>query len=167
VLDFYHRESEQMLPKIREALAGRSRLDARLRALIYVKLMRFADNRAVLRALLRSGADPKHPLSPFAHEAAAIRETDLGRYREILVDCGFRIARGLEPHLPGVLWFPPDEHHSVLDRGRLPDQRRTTQLLDAAVPNVARLVRLLSLPLLPPIRRGAIEIVEIVKGLHE
>jgi hypothetical protein len=47
------------------------------------------------------------------------------------------------------------------------DQRRTTQLLDAAVPNVARLVRLLSLPLLPPIRRGAIEIVEIVKGLHE
>jgi hypothetical protein len=58
VLDLYHRESEEMQPKIRDALSGRSRLDARLRALINVKLMQFAKNGAVLRGLLRSDAGP-------------------------------------------------------------------------------------------------------------
>jgi AcrR family transcriptional regulator len=167
VLDFYQRESQAMQPKLREALTGRSRLDARLRALIDVKLQQFAENRAVLRALLRSGADPKHPLSPFGQQAAAIRETDVGWFREILVDCGFRIPRDLEPHLPGVLWFFQMGIilFWVVDDSQ--DQTRTAQLLDVAVPNVARLIRVSSLPLLRPVRKGAIEIVEIVKRVQE
>jgi AcrR family transcriptional regulator len=167
VLDFYQRTSEEMQPKIREALNGRSRLDARLRGLIDVKLQQFADNRAVLRALLRSGADPKHPLSPFGDNTAAIRETDLGWFREILVDCGFGIPRDLEPHLPGVLWFFQMGIILFWIVDDSPNQTRTTQLLNVAIPNVARLIRVSSLPLLRPVRKGAIEIVEIVKSVRE
>ena len=166
VLDFYQRASEEMQPKIQEALTGLARLDVRLRALIDVKLQQFAENRAVLRALLRSGADPKHPLSPFGQQTAAVRETDLGWFREILVDCGFRIPRDLEPHLPGVLWFFQMGIILFWIVDDSPDQTRTAQLLDAAVPNVARLIRVSSLPLLRPVRKGAIEIVDIVKGAH-
>jgi AcrR family transcriptional regulator len=167
VLDFYQRASEAMQPKIREALNGRSRLDTRLRALIDIKLQQFAENRAVLRALLRSGADPKHPLSPFGAQTAAIRETDLGWFREILIDCGFRIPRDLEPHLPGVLWFFQMGIILFWIVDDSPNQARTAQLLDVAVPNVARLIRVSSLPFLRPIRKGAIEIVEIVKGVQQ
>jgi len=80
-------------------------LEARLRELIRVKLVHFAPNRGVLRALLRTGADPKYPLSPFSPETAEIRDIDIAWFRRILVDCGMRIPRDLEPQLPGVLWL--------------------------------------------------------------
>src|SRR3954453_18853465 len=65
VLDFYRRSAEEMQPKIAAALAGADKFHTRLRDLIRVKLAHFAPNRSVLRALLRNGADPRHPLSPF------------------------------------------------------------------------------------------------------
>jgi len=55
-----------MQPKIEAALKGVTGLEARLVELIRVKLEYFTPNRGVLRALLRYGADPKHPLSPSA-----------------------------------------------------------------------------------------------------
>ena len=66
VMDFYQRACAEMQPKIEAALEQASGLVARLRGLIQVKLTHFAPNRGVLRALLRNGADPKHPLSPFS-----------------------------------------------------------------------------------------------------
>src|ERR1700733_11958192 len=61
VTAFYQRSAVEMQPKIKDALEGARGLEARLRALIRVKLDYFAPNRGVLRALLRNGADPSHP----------------------------------------------------------------------------------------------------------
>ena len=105
VMDFYRRSCAEMQPKIEAALEGAAGLEKRLRELIRVKLEHFAPNRGVLRALLRNGADPKHPLSPFSPQTKEIRDIDLAWFRRILVDCGMRIPRDLEPRLPGVLWF--------------------------------------------------------------
>src|SRR5216684_1720328 len=105
VMDFYRRSCTEMQPKIEATLEQVSGLEARLRELIRVKLAYFAPNRGVLRALLRNGADPKHPLSPFSPETKAVRDIDIAWFRRILVDCGMRIPRDLQPHLPGVLWF--------------------------------------------------------------
>ena len=58
VMDFYRRASAGMQPALEEAVAGARGLEERLRELIRVKLDHFAPNRAVLRALLRNGADP-------------------------------------------------------------------------------------------------------------
>ncbi len=73
VMDFYQRSCMEMQPKIETALENVPRLETRLRALIRVNLEQFALNRGVLRALLRSGADPKYPLSPFSVETRQIR----------------------------------------------------------------------------------------------
>src|SRR5579871_4810055 len=105
VMEFYRRSCEEMQPQIQAAMERVGGLEGRLRELIRVKLDHFAPNRAVLRALLRNGADPRHPLSPFSAQTREIRETDLIWFRRILVDCGVRIPRDLEPQLPGVLWF--------------------------------------------------------------
>src|ERR1700721_2683181 len=64
VMDFYQRSCAEMQPMIEEALQHAIGLEARLRELIQVKLSYFTPNRSVLRALLRNGADPGHPLSP-------------------------------------------------------------------------------------------------------
>src|SRR5580658_8727843 len=62
IMDFYQRSSAEMQPRIELALKNATGLEQRLCDLIRVKLEHFAPNRGVLRALLRTGADPKHPL---------------------------------------------------------------------------------------------------------
>jgi len=164
VMDFYQRSCTEMQPQIEAALEQVSSLEARLRELIRVKLAYFAPNRSVLRALLRNGADPKHPLSPFSSETKEIRDIDIAWFRRILVDCGMRIPRDLEPHLPGVLWFFQMGviFFWVIDES--PDQARTVRLLDLAAKSVATLIRLSGLPLMRPVRKAALQLIEVVKG---
>jgi AcrR family transcriptional regulator len=164
VMDFYRRSSENMQPKIETALEGVKSLDARLRRLIQVKLAHFGPNRGVLRALLRNGADPEYPLSPFSAQTKEIRDTDIAWFRRILTDCGIRIPRDLEPHLPGVLWLFQMGviFFWVIDDS--PTQARTTLLLELAVKSVVFLVRASALPLMRPIRKTVLQLILIVKG---
>ena len=164
VLDFYQRAGTAMQPKIEAALAPLSGLEARLRELIQVKLATFAPNRGVLRALLRNGADPKHPLSPFSAQTKEIREIDLAWFRRILVDCGIKIPRDLAPQLPGVLWFFQMGviFFWVIDES--PGQARTTRLLELAAKSVTTLIRISALPLMRPLRKTALQLIEIVSG---
>jgi AcrR family transcriptional regulator len=164
VMDFYQRSCAEMQPKIEAALREARGLETRLRQLIQVKLVHFAPNRGVLRALLRNGADPRHPLSPFSPETKEIRDIDIDWFRRILVDCGMRIPRDLEPHLPGVLWFFQMGviFFWVIDESQ--DQARTARLLDLAARSVATLIRVSALPLMRPLRKTALQLIEVVKG---
>jgi AcrR family transcriptional regulator len=164
VMDFYRRSCAEMHPKIEAALEHASGLKARLQELIRVKLVHFAPNRGVLRALLRNGADPKHPLSPFSLQTKEIRDIDIAWFRRILDDGGVRIPRDLEPHLPGVLWFFQMGviFFWVIDES--PDQARTGKLLDLASNTVVTLIRLSGLPLMRPLRKTALQLIEIAKG---
>jgi AcrR family transcriptional regulator len=164
VMDYYQRACAEMQPKIAAALDKAGGLEDRLREVIRVKLVHFAPNRGVLRALLKNGADPKHPLSPFSLETKAIRDTDVAWFDRALTDCGIRIPRDLSPELPGVLWFFQMGviYFWVIDES--PRQARTEKLLELASKNVATLVRLSSLPLMRPVRRLALELIATVKG---
>jgi AcrR family transcriptional regulator len=82
VMDFYQRSCAEMQPKIEAALEHAGSLETRLRELIRAKLVHFAPHRGVLRALLRNGADPKHPLSPLALQPANQGDS---RHRHLLV----------------------------------------------------------------------------------
>jgi AcrR family transcriptional regulator len=166
IMDFYRRSSMEMQPKIEAALKQANGLERRLRELIRVKFLHFAPNRGVLRALLRNGADPKHPLSPFSPQTNEIRNIDIGWFRRILVDCGVRIPRDLEPHLPGVLWFFQMGviFFWVIDES--PNQARSSRLLDLAAKSVTSLIRISALPLMCPVRKAALELVEIVRGTN-
>jgi AcrR family transcriptional regulator len=163
VMDFYQRSCAEVQPKIEAALEHAGSLTARLQALIQVKLVHFAPNRSVLRALLRNGADPKHPLSPFSPETKEIRDIDIAWFGRILSDCGVRIPRDLEPHLPGVLWFFQMGviFFWVIDES--PHQARTRRLLELASKSVVNLIRLSALPLMRPLRKTALELIEIAE----
>lgn len=164
VMDFYRRSCAEMQPKIEAALEGVRGLEARLRELIRVKLVHFAPNRGVLRALLRNGADPLHPLSPFSAQTREIRDIDVGWFRRILVDCGMRIPGDLEPHLPGVLWFFQMGVIFFWVTDDSPDQARTARLLELSTRIVARLVRVSGLPLMRPVRRAVLRLIDVVTG---
>jgi AcrR family transcriptional regulator len=164
VMDFYRRSCTDMQPKIEAAVAHASGLESRLHESIRAKLAHFAPNRGVLRALLRNGADPKHPLSPFSPQTKEIRDIDMAWFRRILVDCGMRIPRDLEPHLPGVLWFFQMGviFFWVIDESA--EQVRTARLLELATKSVVFLIRVSALPLMRPLRKTALQLIEIVEG---
>jgi len=161
-MDFYRRSCEEMQPKIEEVLKNATGLEEQLRELIRVKLTQFAPNRGVLRALLRNGADPKYPLSPFSPETKEIRDIDLAWFRRILIDGGVRIPKDLAPHLPHVLWFFQMGviFFWVIDESR--HQARTERLLNLATKSIVSLVRFSALPLMRPVRKAALELVEVV-----
>ncbi|HEY1240792.1 MAG TPA: TetR/AcrR family transcriptional regulator [Bryobacteraceae bacterium] len=164
VMDFYQRSCERMQPMIEAALRDASGLEERLRELIRVKLTHFAPNRGVLRALLRNGADPGYPLSPFSPQTKPIRDIDIDWFRRMLVDCGIRIPKDLQPHLPGVLWLFQMGviFFWVIDES--PGQERSDRLLRLAAQCVTSLIRVSSFPLLRPVRKTALELVGIVSG---
>lgn len=164
VMDFYERSCADMQPKIEAALDHANGLQARLQELIRVKLVHFAPNRGVLRALLKNGADPKHPLSPFSQQTKEIRAVDIAWFRRILSGCGLRIPRDLEPRLPGMLWFLQMGviFFWVIDES--PHQARTEKLLELASGCVVTLIRLSALPLMRPLRKIALQLAEIVTG---
>jgi|SRR3984957_8100408 AcrR family transcriptional regulator len=164
VMAFYQRSCTEMQPQLEAALETVAGLEKRLRELIRVKLEYFAPNRGVLRALLRNGADPKHPLSPFSAETKAIRDIDLAWFQRIMVDCGIRIPKDLEPHMPGVLWFFQMGVIFFWITDESVGQARTMRLLDLGVRIVATLLRLSSLPLTRPLRKTAVELIQIVEG---
>jgi AcrR family transcriptional regulator len=162
VLDFYRRASEEMQPKIQQAVSGVAKLEDRLRNLIAVKLAHFTPDRSVLRALLRNGADPAHPLSPFSTHTKEIRDADIAWFRRILTDSRSRIPRDLEPSLPKILWFFQMGmiFFWVIDDS--PGQRRTDELLRLAANIVTKLVQLSTLPFMRPVRRIALQIFDVV-----
>ena len=165
VLAFYQRSCSEMQPRIEEAMANASGgLEDRLKALIQVKLEYFSPFRGVLRALLKNGADPAHPLSPFAENNKSIREVDVAWFRKALSDCGIRIPKDLEPHMPEVLWMFQMGiiYFWVTDDSR--GQQRTTRLLTLGSKIVATLLKIAGLPLTRPVRKIVIELIETVKG---
>jgi AcrR family transcriptional regulator len=164
VMDFYQRSCDEMQSKIRLALEQVDGLDVGLRALIQVKLTHFGPNRDVLRALLRNGADPQYPLSPFSVETKAIRDIDIAWFQRILQDSGVRISRDLTTRLPGVLWFFQMGVIFFWLTDDSPQQARTAKLLPLACKTVATLVRFSSMPLMRPLRKPVLELIEIASG---
>src|SRR5450759_38649 len=104
VMAFYQRTFDEMQLKIQKVLDAPGGLEVRMRELIRLKLEHFGPNRGVLRGILRNGADPKHPVSPFSAETKALRDMEIGWFRLRLADEGVRLPRELEAHVPEVLW---------------------------------------------------------------
>ena len=75
-----------------------------------------------------------------------------------------RIPRDLEPHLPGVLWFFQMGVILFWVIDDSPKQTRTARLLELSTKSVVFLIRASALPLMRPLRKTALELIEIVKG---
>jgi AcrR family transcriptional regulator len=164
VMDFYRRASEQMQPEIEAALRNERGLATLLRRLIGVKLDHFAENRSVLRALLRVGADPKNPLSPFSEQTREIRDTDTAWFERVLAQSAVKVHRGLASRLPRVLWFLQMGIILFWVIDETEERRRTTRLLELSTSIAVTLIRLSSLPLMRPVRRTAVELIDLITG---
>lgn len=163
VLAFYEHAAGELEPLLEEALAGAKSLEDRVRALLEVKLKYFEPNRALLGALA-AHTDPAHPLSPFSPQTREIRERDMKFFERALEDSRVRISPDLQGVLPQVLWMYQMGLILFWIYDRSPNQKRTLSLVDQSVGVVVGLIKLSGLPLLRPVRRRVVTLLETVKG---
>ncbi|HEU0120032.1 MAG TPA: TetR family transcriptional regulator [Bryobacteraceae bacterium] len=163
VLAFYQQAKIDMGPLLDEAQTGK-KLEARLAALVQVKLRYFAPNRKFLGALMGHAADPANPLSPFAEQSREVREQDMAQFARALAETGTSVPEDMAEALPQILWMYQMGMILFWIYDRSEEQTRTARLLEVSVRMVALLVKLSGIPLAKPARKAVLELVEIVAG---
>jgi AcrR family transcriptional regulator len=159
VLAFYDQAQKEMEPLLEEALTSATDLKQRLQALLEIKLQYFEPNRRLLGAL-SAHADPEHPLSPFGPQTSTIRERDMNFFERALTGARTRVTPDLMAHLPRVLWMYQMGVILFWIYDRSAAQKRTRALLEKSVVIIARLIQLSAFPLLRPVRRMVVDLVE-------
>lgn len=169
VLAFYERASIEMHARIESSLAGAAgpepkSLQKRLGVILDAKFEYFAPNRPFLGALSGHAADPSNPLSPFSKETSHIRERDQQHFAAALEGSRVVIPKDLAPHLPKLLWLYQMGLILFWIYDRSARQRRTQLLREKSLILVVSALRVAGFPLLRPLRRKIVELVEAVEG---
>jgi AcrR family transcriptional regulator len=160
VLAFYHEMQETSNEPVLGALAGQKKLKDRLRSVIEQRLQLLEPNRKFCAALFRHAPDKADPLSPFSDETRQIREGAVEHMRIAVEGSDTKIPADLQPRLPYLLWLYQMAVIMFWLYDRSPDQGRTYKLLDKSLGLLTNLLRLSGLPLMRPLRKAALELVE-------
>ena len=153
---YYDYVQQAHLARARDAFARNRTLEERLRAALHTKIDIVQDDRRLLRALFRYGGEPGHPLSWFGPATRDQRLCSIEVFAEALA--GERLPDDVRDVAPTLLWTL---HMGILlyflyDAS--PGQRRTRKLIDAAVDFTVDAKRVVTSPLLRPVRRRVLNI---------
>ena len=162
VLAFYQEMQENSHDAILEAMAGHKKLKDRLRVVVEKRLELLAPNRKFCDALFRHAPDTADPLSPFSAETRPIRERAIEHLRVALEGGDVKIPADLKARLPYLLWLYQMAIILFWIYDRSPRQQRTQALLEKSLGLLVNLLRLSGLPLMKPLRKAALELVETV-----
>ena len=158
VAAYYEHVQQQHRERAAAALASSPTLKERLRAAYHTKLDVMQDDQRLLRALFRYGGDPEHPLSWFGPGSRAQRQASIEVFEKAIE--GERLPDDVRAAAPLLLWTL---HMGVLlyflydSSARV---QRTRRLVDAAVDFVIDAKRIATLPLMRPVRRRVLTILQ-------
>jgi AcrR family transcriptional regulator len=162
VLEFYREMQEASHEDILEALQGERKLKDRIGCILEKRMELLAPNRKFCDALFRHSADSKDPLSPFSEEARSIRERAIEHLRIAVEGGDVKVSADLKPHLPYLLWLYQMGLILFWIYDRSPRQTRTKKLMEKSLGLVVGLIRISGLPLMRPLRKTVLELVETV-----
>jgi len=163
VLEFYRQMQETSHEVILEALAGRKKLRDRIRCVLDKRLELLEPNRKFCAALSRHAPDGADPLSPFSEESRPIREHAIEHMRIALEGGDVKVPSDLKARLPYLLWLYQMAIIMFWLYDRSPGQERTRRLMDKSLGLLVSLLRISALPLMKPLRKAALELVEGVE----
>ena len=155
---YYDYVQQEHQARARAAFITGGPLRDRLRAALHTKIDIVQQDRRLLRALFRYGGDPDHALSWFGPGTRGQRELCMAVFAEAMA--GERLPDDVRDAAPTLLWTL---HMGILlyflyDTS--PHERRTRKLIDASVDFVVAVRRLATSPLLRPMRRRVMTVLE-------
>ncbi|MBZ5529988.1 MAG: TetR family transcriptional regulator [Acidobacteriia bacterium] len=160
VLAFYQDLQESSHESILQAMGAHKKLKERLRCVFEKRFDSLMPNRKFCDALFRHAPDSSDPLSPFSAETRPIRERAIEHLREAVDGSEIKVPADLKPQLPFLLWLYQMGLILFWLYDRSPRQQRTEKLMDKSLNLVVNLLRISSLPLMKPLRKMMLELVE-------
>ena len=115
-------------------------------------------------ALFKHAADPASPLSPFGPASKPIRNRVIASYARLIEGAHDTIPQELIADLPQLLWLFKMGVVLFWIHDRSFGRNRTYQLVSRSVDIIATLVSLMSMPILLPVRR---KLLKLIEGLKE
>ena len=164
VLAFYREMQEASTPLVGGALTDKRKLKERIRAVLDQRLKLLAPNRKFCAALFRHAPDGADPLSPFSEESRLIRDAAIEQMRVAIEGGDVKIPSDLKPRLPYLLWLYQMALIMFWLYDHSPDQQRTQRLMEKSLSLLVNLLKISALPLMKPLRKTALELVEAASG---
>ena len=160
VLAFYAEMQQAINQPVLAALAGRKKLGERIRSVLDKRLELLEPNRKFCAALFRHAPDSADPLSPFSDESRLIRDGAIEHMRIAAEGSDAKIPSDLKPRLPYLLWLYQMALIMFWLYDRSPNQQSTRKLLEKSLSLLVNLLRISSLPLMKPLRKAVLDLVE-------
>ena len=165
LLQGYYAESHaQHAEACRPILARERTLKARLAGVLHAKLETSEPYHRFAGLLFAVAADPKSPLNPFGPASAPARAEGIDIMRQALSGSSAKVPKDLAARLPELLWL----HEMGIILYWIHDdsagRARSRALVERSTDLVVRLISLASNPLLRPLRKATLRMLEETLG---
>ncbi len=158
---FYERSHEEHLEACREILESEKDFAARLRGVMRKKIDTAMPYHRLSGVLFRTAADPRNTLNPFSEESRPLRERSTALFAEVLEGSNLKIGhKALRDELPNLLWMYQMGIVLFWIHDDSPGAVRTYRLVDRTVTLVVRLIQLAKMPILRPLTRTVLGLME-------
>ncbi len=165
VLEFYRQMQDASNQPVLGALEGKKKkLGDRIRCIVELRLQLLEPNRKFCAALFRHAPDSADPLSPFSEESRQMREGAVEQMRVAIDGGDSKIPADLEARLPYLLWLYQMALIMFWLYDRSQNQERTKKLMDKSLGLLTGLLKISGLPLMRPLRKAVLELVEAAGG---
>src|SRR6266403_6135829 len=164
---FYHRTHEEHLEASIPKLEKEKTLRARLLAVMRLKIDILQPYHQFAGVLFKTAAHPESPLNPFAPESDPVRQESIKLFDDVVEKSKTRIPKDLRAELPYLLWV---YHMGVIlfwIDDPSPKHRRTYRRLEHTVELLDRLFSLASNPLMRPLRKQALRLIDEIRDAAE
>src|SRR5215510_1634365 len=161
---FYHRTHEQHLAASLPALEKERTLKNRLLTVMRLKIETIEPYHEFAAALFKTAADPRSPLNPFSDESDPVRKESIELFANVVDGSNANVPKDLSAELPYLLWV---YHVGIIlfwIHDRSPKHRRTYRLVDHTVDLVAKLITLASNPLMRPLRKQSLRLLDELRN---
>jgi AcrR family transcriptional regulator len=161
---FYSRTHAEHVAAVGNRLETMRDLKSRLLWVMRTKLETIEPYHQFAALLFRNAADPQSPLNPFSAESQPLRQEATALFARVGDRVRGPIAQDLRPEIPNLLWL----YHLAIVLFWIHDESmgrwRTWKLMERTVDLVAKMITVVSMPLMGPARKASLR---LIKGLRE
>ena len=160
---FYNVMHEAHL-KVAEPILEKERdLQKRLLGVLEAKLHVIEPYHRFSGRLFTVAGDPQSPLSPFHRDAADTRRENTELFRRVLEGSRLKIPADIAAELPDLLWIYSMGIVLYWIHDESPRREKTRRLMEHSSEIVVRVIKLLSNPLLRPLRKATLKMLADLK----
>ena len=163
---FYNRLHDDHLQASLPALRKEASLKARLLSVMRLKIDTLEPYHEFAGVLFQTAANPQNPLNPFAPAAEPVRRDSIELFETLVAESKARLPKDLRAELPYLLWL---YHMGIIlfwIHDASPKRVRTYRLIDQTVDLLDKLISLASNPLMRPVRKRALKLVEELRDME-